>query len=342
VQITSRQSVLLRTVIEGHVELGLPVGSRWLAEQTGGEWGTSTIRAELARLEELGLLAHPHTSAGRVPTDRGYRHYVDELMEAGNLPAVQPKKVKAEIVRRELDEAMRTTTEQLSQVTNLLAIVSAPPIGTTTIKHVEVLLLQPQVAMVVVITSTGGVTKRVFAYESPVDPGLVKWAGEYLNDQLVGMGLGARMLHGKLTARDLGHSERDFLTTLAPAFTELEDTAEDTLYVEGTARLLSEERLQDLSQINEIMRALERRVTLLAMLRQAIEEPSVYLRIGHENELPELQSVSVVAAHYGLPGRSLGAVSVLGPVRMDYPSAIVAVREAAAELSRVVGVVYDE
>ena len=341
-QITPRQSVLLKTVVEGHVELGQPVGSRWLAERTGGEWGPSTIRAELARLEELGLLAHPHTSAGRVPTDQGYRAYVDELIETGNLPAVPPKKVKAEIVRRELDDAMRATTEQLSQVTNLLAMVSAPPLGTTTIRHIEVLLLQPQVAMVVVITSTGGVTKRVITYDDPVDPGLVKWAGEYLNEQLVGMGLGARMLHGKLAAADLGASERAFLATLAPAFTELEATAEDTLYVEGTARLLSEERLQDLSQINEIMKTLERRVTLLAMLRQAIEQPSVYLRIGAENELPELRSFSVVAAHYGLPGRSLGAVSVLGPVRMDYPGAIGAVREAAAELSRVVGVVYDE
>jgi heat-inducible transcriptional repressor len=342
VEITTRQSVLLRTVVEGHVELGQPVGSRWLAEQTGGEWGPSTIRAELARLEELGLLAHPHTSAGRVPTDRGYRHYVDELMSEGNLPAAPPKKVKAEIVRRELDDAMRSTTEQLSQVTNLLAMVSAPPLGTTTIKHVEVLLLQPQVAMVVVITSTGGVTKRVITYDSPVDPGLVKWAHEFVNDQLVGMGLGARMLHGRLTNPELGIAERGFLATLAPAFTELEATAGDTLYVEGTARLLSEERLQDLSQINLIMRALERRVALLAVLREAIDEPSVYLRIGHENELPELRSLSVVAAHYGLPGRSLGAVSVLGPVRMDYPNAIVAVREAAAELSRVVGVVYDE
>jgi heat-inducible transcriptional repressor len=329
-------------VIEGHVQLGSPVGSKWLAERTGGEWGPSTIRAELARLEDLGLLAHPHTSAGRVPTDRGYRQYVDELMAAGNLPAVQRKKVKAELVRRELDEAMRTTTEQLSQVTNLLAMVSAPPLGTTTIKHVEVLLLQPQVAMVVVITSTGGVTKRVITYGHPVDPGLVKWAGEDLNDQLVGMGLGARMLHGKLAAPDLGAAERDFLTTLSPAFTELEATAEDTLYVEGAARLLSEERWQDLSQINEIMRALERRVELLRVLREAIDQPSVFLRIGHENVQPELQSLSVVAVNYGLPGRTLGAVSVLGPVRMDYPSAIAHVREAAAELSRVVGVVYDE
>src|ERR671917_2520707 len=100
-EISARQSVLLRKVVEGHVELGQPVGSKWLAQQPEMEWGPSTIRAELARLEELGLLAHPHTSAGRVPTDHGYRQYVDELMAEGNLPAVPPKRMKAEIVRRE-------------------------------------------------------------------------------------------------------------------------------------------------------------------------------------------------------------------------------------------------
>src|SRR5216110_1706164 len=103
-----------------------------------------------------------------------------------------------ELMRREVDEAMRLTTEKLSQVTNLLAIVTAPPIATTTIRHVEVLALQPQVLMVVIITSTGGVSKRVFTFESPVDPGLAEWAAVYLNEQLVGMGLGARMLHGRL------------------------------------------------------------------------------------------------------------------------------------------------
>jgi heat-inducible transcriptional repressor len=340
-EISPRQAVLLRRVIEGHLELGQPVGSKWLAAEVAGEWGPSTIRAELARLEELGLLRHPHTSAGRVPTDAGYRQYVDEMMRSGNLPVPRPK-VKVDLVRREIDEAMRATSEQLSQVTNLLAIVSAPPIATTTIKHVEVLLLQPQVAMVVIITSTGGVTKRVTTYDEPVDPGLVKWAGSYLNEALAGMGLGARMLHKKLVEPELSQVERDFLATLSPAFTELEHTAEDTLYMDGTARLLSEERIQDLSQINGLMRALETRVALLSALRLALDVPGIHLSIGSENELPELQSLSVVAAGYGLPGRTLGAVSVLGPVRMDYGHAIVAVREAAAELSRFVGVIYDE
>jgi heat-inducible transcriptional repressor len=318
------------------------VGSKWLAEHAEVPWGPSTIRAELAHLEDLGLLRHPHTSAGRVPTDRGYREYVDALLESGEMPARIVETLDLSLMRREVDEAMRATTEQLSQVTNLLAIVSAPPIATTTIRHIEVILLQPQVAMVVVITSTGGVSKRVISYDEPVDPGLVNWAGSYLNEVLGGMGLGARMLHNRLFAPDLSEAEQRFLGTLAPAFTELEDTAEDTLFVGGAERLLSEDRLHELSQIGDIMTVLERRVALLGLLRSALEEPSVYLRIGTENETPELRSVSVVAANYGLPRRNLGAVSVLGPVRMDYPRAIASVREAAMELSRYVSDLYDE
>jgi heat-inducible transcriptional repressor len=196
--------------------------------------------------------------------------------------------------------------------------------------------------MVVVITSTGGVTKRVVSYGEPVDPGLLDWAGSYLNEALGGMDVGARMLHGKLADPELSPREREFLATLAPAFIELEDSAEDTLYVGGAGRLLSEHRFQELSQLGDLVGMLERRVALLSLLRGALEEPSVYLRIGRENEAPELQSVSIVAANYGLARRNLGAVSLLGPVRMDYPSAIMTVRQAAAELSRFVGELYDE
>ncbi len=185
------------------MEIGQPVGSKWLAEEKDMPWKPSTIRAELARLEELGLLQHPHTSAGRVPTDQGYRHYVDELLEGGALP-VPRQRVQLGDMRREVDEAMRATTEQLSQMTDLLAVVSAPPIATTTIRHVEVLLLQPQVAMVVVITSTGGVTKRVISYDEPVDPGLVDWAGSYLSETLDGMRIGTRSIHARFTAPELG------------------------------------------------------------------------------------------------------------------------------------------
>jgi heat-inducible transcriptional repressor len=341
VEISSRQSIILRKVVEGHVELDQPVGSKWVADQDDVPWGPSTVRAELARLEEAGLLQHPHTSAGRVPTDRGYRYYVDELLEAGGLP-VPRKAVELSDMRREVDEAMRATTTQLSQVTDLLALVTAPPIETATIHRVEVLQLQPQVAMVVVITSTGGVTKRVVTYDAPVDPGIVDWAGSYLNEALGGMDVGARMTQSRLADPELGERERHFLATLAPAFTELEDSAGSTLFVDGAARLLSEHRFQELSQLGDLMEVLERRVALLSLLRESLAEPSVYLRIGREIPAPELRSLSIVAANYGLARRNLGAVSVIGPVRMDYPQAITAVRQAASELSRFVAEVYDE
>src|SRR5437763_6598557 len=225
--LTPRQELILRKVVDGHRAGGQPVGSKSLAEDPEVTWGPSTVRHELAMLEEHGLLAHPHTSAGRVPTDAGYRYFVDRLLPARS--ARRP--LELDLVRNEIDEAMRVTTETLSQVTSLLALVSAPPIDTSTVRRVEVLALQPQVLMVVVITSTGGVSKRVFTFESPVDAGLADWAAAYLNERLTGMGLGARMLVSKLADPSLSAVERRFLEQLAPAFTELADTAEDTLYV---------------------------------------------------------------------------------------------------------------
>jgi heat-inducible transcriptional repressor len=335
--LTARQELLLGKVIDGFNATGQPVGSKALAADPEVQAGPSTVRNELAVLEERGLLAHPHTSAGRVPTDAGYRYFVDRL-----LPARPEHKgeLQLSLVRREVDEAMRVTTETLSQVTNLLAIVTAPPIATTTLRHVEVLPLQPQVLMVVVITSTGGVSKRVFTFDRPVDPGLADWAASYLNEQLTGMSIGSRMLQAKLNDPGLQPVERTFIAQLAPAFTELAITAENTLYVDGAARLLSEHRFQDISQLNELLDALERRVSLLGVLSQALDERDIYVRIGGENEMPALRSLSLVAGNYGLPQRNLGTVSVIGPMRMDYARAIMTVREAALQLSRFVEDLY--
>src|SRR5215218_10698276 len=142
--LTARQELLLAKVIDGFAATGQPVGSKALAADPEVSAGPSTVRGELAVLEELGLLAHPHTSAGRAPTDAGYRYYVDRLLPARRGGELEPARagMTLSLARREVDEAMRVTTETLSQVTDLLAIVSAPPIQTTTIRHVEVLLLQ--------------------------------------------------------------------------------------------------------------------------------------------------------------------------------------------------------
>jgi heat-inducible transcriptional repressor len=339
--LTERQEMLLQAVVEAHVELGQPVASKWLSEHGEMRWSPSTIRYELAALEELGYLGHPHTSAGRVPTDAGYRYYADAILHEAPLPASGAMRLELELssMRREVDAAMRFTTSTLSQMTDLLAAVSAPPLHTATIRHVEVLLLQPQIALVVLITSTGTVTKRAFTFEQPVDAGLADWAASYLNERLAGTDLGALTLQSRLLSSELSKTERGFLEAIAPVFSDLPDTVEDTLYVDGTSRLLA--GTSDVSEMNDLIRMLERRVTLLAVLRSALGEPTVYLRIGAENQAPELRSASVVAANYGLGHRTLGAVSVIGPVRMDYRRAIGSVRSAAQALSEFVEEVYE-
>jgi heat-inducible transcriptional repressor len=149
------------------------------------------------------------------------------------------------------------------------------------------------------------------------------------------------MVHSKLSDPSLPAAEREFLLQLRPTFTELEERSGDTLYVDGAARLLSEDRVQELSQLSDLMLMLEHRVAFLTILQSALDEPRVFLRIGQENDREELKSLSIVASGYGPSARHLGAVSVIGPVRMDYAHAISSVRSAAAELSKFVAELYE-
>ena len=259
--LTPRQVVILTQVIDSYISSGHPVGSKTLVELGAVEASPSTVRYELAELEALGFLDHPHTSAGRVPTDAGYRLYAESLLEQPLAPAVLP--VDLSSVRSEVDTALRITTEMLSQVTSLVALVTAPPLEATEIRHIEVLLLQPQVVMVVIITATGGVTKRIFPFPGVVDPMLAEWANAFLNEQLTGVRLGGRTLVTRLDEPGLSATERAFLDALRPAFTELVDAAEQQLYVGGGARLLEEMHFADLAEINDLVRVLEGRVGLL-------------------------------------------------------------------------------
>jgi len=338
--LSERQREILIRVVEEYVATGQPVGSKYLVERAGMRVSPATVRNELAELERLGLLTHPHTSAGRVPTDRGYRYYVDRLLEQ---PAQRPPAFALDLsaARSEVESAMQATTEMLSQVTRLIALVSAPPIQAATVRHVEVLLLQPQIVMAVVITSTGGVTKRVHAFDAPVDPGLVHWAAQYLNDQLVGLPLNSGQLRRRLADEGLGPAEREFLGVLAPAFTAAEDE-ERRVFVGGAAGLLDEVRDDQLASYRPLIELLERRRALLDVLAEALDPRRPFVRVGDELANPALRDLALVGAAYGIANRTLGAVSLLGPTRMDYDKAIRTVRSAASELSRFAEAIYGE
>ena len=339
--LSARQELILQLVVDAYLASAKPVPSKEVAERPEVACGPSTVRAELALLEAGGYLTHPHTSAGRVPTDVGYRRYVDLLMESGALPAETEVELELSRLRREVDEAMRETTAALAHVTDLVAMATAPRLAAATIHRVEVLCLQPRKVVVIAIASTGDVARRVIEFDRPVDPGLVEWASSYLNESLTGLALGSRMIAGRLAHPDLDPVEAEFVASLASAFSELEGEADAGLYMDGASRLLSEAHLADLPRADELMTALERRAGVLQMLRSSLAERSVFLWIGDENPQPELRSVSVIGANYGLGHRNLGSVGVVGPLRMDYATAIASVRGAARELSRYFETVYD-
>jgi heat-inducible transcriptional repressor len=338
--LTERQGEVLRNVVEEYVATGQPVGSKTLVERSALAVSPSTVRADLAELERLGLLMHPHTSAGRVPTESGYRLYVDHLLAR---PDTRPEGFPLALgaARAEVEDALQATTEMLSQVTRLLALVSAPPIEAATIRHVEVLPLHPNVVMVVVIASTGAVSKLRHAFEHPVDAGLVTWAGEYLNERLEGARLGSRALRQAFDEPSLSRSERSFLVTIRGAF---EHAAEEDrrLYVGGAAGLLGDLRTEEIGAYRSIMDALEERAALVDVLAQSLDPRRPFVRVGDELEQSGLRELALVGATYGLTHQTLGAVSLLGPLRMDYEKALRSVRSAAHELSRFVEDVYAE
>jgi heat-inducible transcriptional repressor len=340
-QLSARKREILRRVVEEYVVSGQPVGSRALVERSGLRVSSSTVRSELAELEALGLLTHPHTSAGRIPTESGYRLYAEELVDTiegrpGNLG------VDFGSMRDELEHALRMTSESLSRATRLLALVSTPSLETATIRHVEVLALQPTAVMIVVITSTGGVTKRVVRLEEPADRGLVGWAGEYLNDELVGKRLGASSVRRTLAGDDLRPRERAFLALLGPAV--LEAGAEDgpEVFVGGSVGILEEARAEELEATMRLLELLERRAAVLELVSEALEPRRPVVRVGPEVGGGQLHNVSLVGATYGIRSTPLGAVGLVGPLRMDYEKAIRTVRAAAFELSRFVEDVYEE
>ena len=348
--LTDRQRSILNAVTERYIGTGSPVSSRELVHIAGLFCSSSTVRNEFALLEDKGYLTHPHTSAGRMPTDLGYREFVDHLMSApqlrsqlrpgmaaGHAGGLQPEDLTGEI-----DTALKQATEAMSRATNLLALALAPRVSGARLVHVELLTLHATQLMYVFIVSTGGVMKGVVDQPLPVDSGLVEWARTYLNETLNEHTLTARLIRRTLDNPELSPRETAFLRSLAPAFERLVDEqSQEELFVGGTSRLLAEPQLKDVSSLRDLLALLEERFLLLRVLRAALGSGAVVVRIGSEHEATALQPFSIVAASYGLPQRRLGTVSLVGPTRMDYEKAIATVRETAQSLSELVGERYE-
>lgn len=336
--LSARLAGILTAVIEYHVATGKPVGSRFLCQNCGFKVSASTVRSELARLETMGFLTHPHTSAGRLPTDKGYRFYVDTSAreKRKRRAAADPGPGQLE---GEIEDVLRRSAEILARTTGLLALVSAPSQDNTAIRHVEVLQLHPEMVVVVILTASGGVAKKLVIFEDVVDPGLVNWARSYLNEALLGLELGSRRLMLRLEDAGLSTVEQSFLAAVSSAFAAAAGAR--GLYVDGASSFFSRLEADGSPAVRSMMELLDRQDEIVKLLGAAISERQVYLRIGREMPAAAMRGCSLVAANYGVAHRNLGTVGVLGPTRMDYPEVIGSVEYTASTLSRLVEEIYN-
>lgn len=339
-QLNDRRSLILRAIVSHYVRSNEPVGSKTLVERYNLGVSPATVRNEMAALEDAGYISQPHTSAGRIPTDIGYRHFVDRFGTGGKLPAAEARRVESffEEPRFELEDALRHTAGLLSHITDHAAVVFAPALDRSVVRHVELVGLSGRRAMVVVVTDTGRVENHVIGLpEGPGEEDLEKTA-EILNKLVAGAPLDEAAPKITVELRKMPIELRELAAEVAESLSrDLAERDEQGIFLEGTSNIVDEHKFQDLETVRQVIGALEHRRLLLEVLADALTIGRVAVRIGSENSSTQMQNCSVIAAPYGSEEQQLGTLGIVGPTRMDYRQTIAAVNEVAVNLGRMLG-----
>ncbi|MEQ6902995.1 heat-inducible transcriptional repressor HrcA [Nocardioides sp. YIM 152588] len=330
-----RRLAVLRAIVEDYVATEEPVGSKALVERHGLNVSPATIRNDMAALEEAGYLAQPHTSAGRVPTDKGYRLFVDRLTTVRPMSTAERRAITTFLDGAvDLDDVVHRSVRLLAQLTRQVAVVQYPVLSRSTVRHIEVVAMTSTRLLVVLILSTGRVEQRVVELAEAIsDDGLSR-----LRTRLNLAAVGETIADAAAALTDLlTDEERPDAATVAAVPTLVEamsdHRSDERIVVGGTANLARFGGSFD-SAIRPLLEALEEQVVLLKLLGEATTGDTVTVRIGAEGPVEELASTSVVASGYG-PGDGLASLGVVGPTRMDYPTTIATVRAVARYVSRI-------
>ncbi|HEU5038727.1 MAG TPA: heat-inducible transcriptional repressor HrcA [Nocardioides sp.] len=333
-----RRLAVLRAIVEDYVATDEPVGSKALVERHGLGVSPATVRNDMAALEDEGYITQPHTSAGRVPTDKGYRLFVDKLASVKPMSTAEKRAIATILDGAvDLDDVVNRSVRLLSQLTRQVAVVQYPTLSRSTVRHVEVIALAPYRLLVVLILSTGRVEQR-----------LVEISGDLSEDELTDLrSLVNRAAVGEIIA-DAVTGLRGLVPTDQPEGANATTAAVVETLVEAMSDHRSDERIAvggaanlarygdnfD-SAVRPLLEALEEHVVLLKLLGEATTGEMLTVRIGHEGPYQELASTSVVATGYGPGDEALARLGIVGPTRMDYPGSMAAVRAVARYVSRI-------
>ena len=331
-----RKAAILRAIVEEHIATAQPVGSQTVARSGRLGVSSATVRNEMTILEREGFIAQPHTSAGRIPTDRGYRFFVDTLTPQSTLPVDQRRAVidffdLFSSAHQVLEDLLHETSQLLSRVSTHTAVVVGPHTDAVTVRNVQLVNLQPSLVLALAILSTGVVEKCVLHLAADVDEDTLQAATAALCVSLDGARWPLKsepLVASSPAAADLAREARDALVARG------EHEVTDPLYVGGASRLAAGAEGQG-SNTARLLELLEHQVEVVSLVRDLLDEQGSRVSIGSENPLDELRDCSIVVAPYTVDGEVAGTVGVLGPTRMDYRQALAAVEAISEQLGRV-------
>ncbi|HEX6310094.1 MAG TPA: heat-inducible transcriptional repressor HrcA [Acidimicrobiia bacterium] len=327
----ARKAEILRAIVEEYVETAQPVGSQTVARSRRLGVSSATIRNDMTVLEREGYLVQPHTSAGRIPTDLGYRYFVDHFTREQGLPAPERRAVADFFAsaHRALEDLLHETSQLLSRVTDHAAVVVGPQPDAATVRSVQLVSLQPGVVLTVAVLSNGGVEKQVLHGDADTDDAGIHAAAAALNDQLAGYPLTALP-----ELRPTGDPGADALAQQARAELAQYVATVEPLYVGGTSRIAAEqESFATGESAARLLEMLEHQVVVVSLVRDLLDQ-GITVRIGAENDIEDLRDCAIVLAPYRVEGEVSGTVGVLGPTRMDYQQALAAVAAVSQQLGR--------
>lgn len=334
----ARKQEILKAIIHTYIHEAEPVGSERIAHRLRLRVSPATVRNEMAALEESGYLSHPHTSAGRVPTDRGYRLYVDLLLRAEHLSSQERTKLRSYLpAREERGRIAEAVARALAGVTEYASVVSAPAPERQVFKHLHFIPLNSTRVMAVIVTDAGMIQGRALDVREPLEPEALDRLSRLVSQRLQGTALSeitedllARMVDEAAWQQRILQELLRWLRARVPA------AADRRVYIEGTANILKQPEFQDARAAQPILSALEQDEVLTDLL-EAARDRDVWVTIGSEHRHEALRGTSVVAAPYRMGGHAAGALGIVGPTRMKYGKAISLVRYLAGTLSDILG-----
>ena len=338
-----RRFEVLRAIVSDFVATKEPIGSKSLVERYNLGVSSATVRNDMAVLEAEGYIAQPHTSSGRVPTEKGYREFVDRLDDVKPLSSAERRAIQTFLESGvDLDDVLRRAVRLLAQLTRQVAVVQYPTLSTSTVRHLEVIALTPARLLMVVITDSGRVDQRIVELGDVIDDHELSQLREMLGQALEGKKLSAASIAVADLAGELGNPGKQ--TSLSDAvgrsatvlLESLVDHSEERLLLGGTANL-TRNTADFGGSLRSVLEALEEQVVVLRLLAAQQEAGKVTVRIGHETEAEQMVGTSVVTTAYGTPDTVYGGMGVLGPTRMDYPGTIASVAAVALYIGEVLG-----